>query len=134
MRVLDIGANVGYFTLLAASLIGAEGFVYSWEPSPANVKRLYASQLLNEFSNIAIMQAAATDKTSLLKYFRNHSNGNAAELTGMTSQDMSSLETIMGLRIDDFISPDIHLDFVKIDVEGFEAEVIRGCSHHLKLL
>jgi FkbM family methyltransferase len=126
MRVLDIGASIGYFSLLAASLVAPNGFVYSWEPSPANVKMLYASQLVNAFSNMEIMQAAAAEKTSLLKYFRAFSNGNVAEVAGARSEDILSAETVMGLRIDDFVSPDIRIEFVKIDVEGYEFKALNG--------
>ncbi len=132
MQVLDIGASIGYFSLLAASLVGSDGLVYSWEPSPANVKMLYASQLANEFSNINIMQAAAAEKTSLLRYFRALSNGNVADVADATSQDILSAETVMGLRIDDFVPLDSHIGFVKIDVEGYEFKALSGAQQTIQ--
>ncbi|MGC2112305.1 MAG: FkbM family methyltransferase [Candidatus Korobacteraceae bacterium] len=132
MKVLDIGANIGYFSLLAACLVGAAGAVYSWEPSPVNVRTLYASQLVNKFSNIEIMQAAATDGTILLKYFRNLSNGNVAEVQHASAEDVLASETVMGLRIDDFVSPHAHIDFVKIDVEGYEFKALTGARRTLE--
>lgn len=132
MRVLDIGANIGYFSLLAASLVGPSGAVYSWEPSPANIRVLYANQLANQLGNIEIMQAAATEKTILLKYFRALSNGNVAELAGTGSEDILSAETVMGLRIDDFVSPETRIDFVKIDVEGYEYKALSGARNTLE--
>jgi FkbM family methyltransferase len=126
MRVLDIGANIGYFSLLAASLVGPEGSVQSWEPSGSNVRALGASRAANEFTNIEIIQAAATDQHGLLKYFRNSSNGNVKGIGQTRPEDLLSAETVMGLRVDDFVPENTRIDFVKIDVEGFEYKAILG--------
>ncbi len=126
MGVLDIGANIGYFSLLAASLVGPSGFVQSWEPSPTNVKALFASQVASKFDNIDVVQAAATDKTGLLKYFRASSNGNVADVADTLPEEILSAETVMGLRIDDLVTADAHIGFVKIDVEGHEFNAMSG--------
>lgn len=128
MTVLDVGANIGYFSLLAASLVGPEGGVQSWEPSSGNVRALSASRAANGFSNIDVVQAAATDQPGLLRYFRNSSNGNVQGIEKNTPEDLLSAETVMGLRIDDFIPEDAHVDFVKIDVEGFEYKAMMGAQ------
>ena len=130
--VLDIGANIGYFSMLAASLVGPTGWVQSWEPSPDNVKMLYASQTLNQFDNIEIVQAAASDKSEVLRYFHSASNGNVAEVTNILPEDILSSETVMGLRIDDFVPDDRQVSFVKIDVEGYEAKALRGALGTLR--
>jgi len=132
MSVLDVGANIGYFSLLAASLVGASGLVYSWEPSSGNARVLCASQLANGFKNIEIVQAAAADRTALLKYFRTSSNGNVAETSGGSAEDMLPAETVMGLRVDDFIPANVHIDLVKIDVEGYEFKALRGAWQTLR--
>ena len=130
--VLDIGANIGYFSMLAASLVGPTGWVQSWEPSPGNVKMLYASQTLNQFDNIEIVQAAACDKSEVLRYFHSASNGNVAEVANILPEDILSSETVMGLRIDDFVPDDRQVSFVKIDVEGYEAKALRGALATLR--
>ncbi len=132
MVVLDIGANIGYFTLLAASLVGPAGHVYGWEPSPENVRALYASQLVNKFSHLTIIQAAASDTTGPLQYFRNFSSGNVAGTESATPQNMLTSEPVMGLRIDDLISPQLKIDFVKIDAEGYEFKAMSGASQMLQ--
>jgi FkbM family methyltransferase len=126
MGILDVGANIGYFSLLSASLVGPSGSVYSWEPSPDNVKMLYASQLENAFTNIHIIQAAATEATTLLKYFRSSSNGNVAEVNDLCPKDALSVETVLGLRIDDIVPRSAKIGFMKIDVEGFEVKALAG--------
>ena len=131
MVVVDIGANIGYFSLLAASLVGQDGFVYSWEPSPANARMLYASQLANGFTNIKIVQAAATETSGLLGYFRSSSNGNVAEIAKASPDEVLGAETVMGLRIDDVLPKDARVAFVKIDVEGFEFRAMTGAREML---
>ncbi len=132
MAVLDIGANIGYFSLLAASLVGASGMVYSWEPSPDNIKMLCASQLVNGFKNLEIIQAAATDRIALLRYFRSGSNGNVTEVGSGAPEDVLPAETVMGLRIDDVIPESARIGMVKIDVEGFEFKALSGAVKTLQ--
>jgi FkbM family methyltransferase len=126
MGVLDLGANIGYFSLLAASLVGAEGFVQSWEPAAANVRALCASRAINAFDNIEVVQAAAAEKNGLLQYFRNSLNGSVAATEDTDPNNMFQADTVMGLRIDDFVSPNAHIGFVKIDVEGYEFKALVG--------
>ncbi len=126
MQVLDLGANMGYFSLLAASFVGPAGHVYSWEPSPENVRLLLASKQLNQFSNIEIVQAAAGAKSGLLKYFPNFSNGLVMQIGDEPAEEAVSAETVMALRVDDYIPRDTKIGFLKIDVEGFEYEALSG--------
>ncbi len=132
MDVLDIGANIGYFSLLAASLVGPSGVVYSWEPSPANVKMIYASQMVNQFSNIEIIQAAASDRLGLLRYFRSLSNGSVGDPARTGPENILSAETVMGLRIDDVIPQNAAIGFVKVDIEGHEFKAMSGATKTLE--
>ncbi len=56
---LDVGANIGYFTMLAASLVKANGKVIAIEPNPQNLQLIYSSLLENHLSNVAIYPYAA---------------------------------------------------------------------------
>jgi FkbM family methyltransferase len=132
MHVLDVGANMGYFSLLAASLVGERGRVYSWEPSPNNVKMLLASLLANRFSNIEIVQAAAGRRSGLLNYFPNFSNGMVTTIEQVPPEQAFAAETVMALRIDDVVPREAKIDFVKIDVEGFEYEALNGALETLR--
>lgn len=132
MGVLDVGANIGYFTMLAASLTGPAGVVYAVEPSPDNVKMLCASQAANRLQNIKVLQAAATDEPTLLRYFRSRSNGIVAPLVNEGEEDIFSVESVLGLRIDDNLPPDASIGFMKIDVEGFEFKAVKGALHTIE--
>ena len=67
---VDIGANVGCLTLLAAKLVGPTGGVFAIEPNPANLQRLYAGIALNGFQNIRVIPHAASDRREILLYRR----------------------------------------------------------------
>lgn len=132
MQVLDIGANMGYFSLLAASLVGPGGRVYSWEPSSSNVRMLRASQIVNHFSNIEIVQAAAGVQTGLLHYFPNASNGTVSAIDEAKPEDLAHAETVMALRVDDLVGQNEAIGFLKIDVEGYEYEALRGAQETIR--
>lgn len=126
MHVLDIGANIGYFTMLSASLVGAAGSVMAIEPNAANAKLLEASRRINAFDNVVVVQAAAGREIGLLVLNTSHSNGTTASPSGDLKSLMDSI-TVPCFKIDDFINGK-NIDFVKIDVEGAEYNALLGAS------
>jgi len=75
VHVFDIGANVGYFVLLAANVLGDQGTIHAIEAEPNNVDRLEQNVSLNEYSNVTIRQiAAGADRTTLQLDVRSTSN------------------------------------------------------------
>ena len=66
MHVIDIGANIGYFTMLSASLAGGGGSVLAVEPNPRNARLLEASRRANGFDHVTLAQVAAGARTGLL--------------------------------------------------------------------
>src|SRR6516164_7959948 len=80
MAVVDIGANIGYLTMLLASLVTASGRVVAVEPNPENVKLLEASRRVNGFDQVLVIQAAAGRHTALLALNVSYSNGTTGDL------------------------------------------------------
>lgn len=119
---LDIGANVGYFTMLASSIVGAEGKVIAFEPNPQNLQLIYESQLKNNFLNQSIYPYAASDITGILRFTTVGSNGGVVtEL----SYDQEHYYLVQAVMIDDVLL-DQPIDMVKIDIEAHEPFAIRG--------
>ncbi len=130
MSVLDIGANIGFFTLLAAHLTGSAGQVFAVEPNAANVRLIEASRLLNGFAHVTVCQAAAAERTGIKVLNTFHSNGTTADPSG-DPERLWDATTVACLRLDDVL-PDHPVHLVKIDVEGAEYTALRGCERTLR--
>jgi FkbM family methyltransferase len=124
--VYDIGAHVGYYSLLAASSVGSSGSVYAFEPLPRNIAFLEQHKQLNNMNSINIFQVAVSDKFGEANFDIGTSNFQGA-LTEGKDTDKLIVKTI---KLDDFVSenglkpPDV----MKIDVEGAEEQVLIGAE------
>ena len=124
----DIGANVGYFTFLMASKV-AEGVVHSFEPLPACYYLLCSSKYLNNFQNIIINNTAVGNQNSEIKFFiANDSAFSSSELPD--SFKPSGIITTPIVSVDNYMANNQieRVDFIKIDVEGTELQVILGAT------
>jgi FkbM family methyltransferase len=127
MSVVDIGANIGYFTMLLASLVEPTGVVVAVEPNPENIKLMEASRRVNGFDQVLIIQAAAGRHTGLLSLNVSHSNGMTGELS-------SNLDAVFASRpvpcfaLDGLLPKDRPISLVKIDTEGAELNALIGLS------
>lgn len=119
--VFDIGANVGFFTLLASKIAGPGGAVYSFEPLPRNVDYLRRHVAANHAANVLVLPVAVSARsgTARLGLASNPSMGRLAD-AGEVEVRCESLDELVG-------SGGLPLpDFVKIDVEGAELDVLHG--------
>jgi FkbM family methyltransferase len=128
MTAVDIGANVGYFSVVCAAAVGAAGRVISIEPDPENAAMLRETVKSNGFANIAVFECAVGSGAGTMsltrdaKNFGNHSlaGTNVADTSGGVSVEVRRLDAVLddaGVRV---------IDLIKIDVQGWEAEVFRG--------
>jgi len=129
--VLDIGANTGAFSLLAARLVGSEGEVIAVEPVPESLACISRMAQLNGVANIRTVQAAVGDQqgTALLHL--------SSIGTGMHSLAAEAGEGALPVRlvtVDSLVSALqlARVDFIKIDVEGWEPQVLRGMADTLR--
>jgi FkbM family methyltransferase len=126
MSVVDIGANIGYFTMLAASLVELSGRVAAVEPNPENIKLLEASRRVNGFDQTLVIQAAAGRQTGLLALNVSHSNGMTAELPD--NWTIFAARPVPCFALDAILPKDRRINFVKIDTEGAELNALIGLS------
>lgn len=131
MNVLDIGANIGFFTMLSASLVGPRGRVLAVEPNPRNARMIEASRALNGFGNVTVLQAAAGRDTGLLALHTSHSNGTTSSLEA-TVAGIVSARTVPCLALDRIVPAGQPVHLVKIDVEGAEYNALLGCETLLR--
>lgn len=123
MKVFDVGANVGFYTLAFARLAGAGGHVWAFEPLPANVRHLARHIELNDLRNVRLIQAAVADKSGTARFSPapDRSMGQLSAAGEIEVPVVTLDEISRGFDID---GP----DFIKCDVEGAEARVLAGAS------
>lgn len=131
MHVLDIGANIGYFTMLSASLVGPSGAVTAIEPNPDSARLLETSRRANSFDNVVVLQVAAGRDRGLLVLHGSYGN----VMTSAAPEEAKALinsTTVPSFRVDDLIPQNDKIDFVKIDVEGAEYNALLGAAELIK--
>lgn len=125
--VYDIGANVGYFTLLAAQAVGPSGHVYSFEPNPPTLARLRRNVELNSLANVTVLPLALGDRDEEITF---HAVGGANSGASSLRDGLvgSSSTTVRLARLDDLRGEHVvrSPDVVKMDVEGAEYLALRG--------
>ena len=126
---MDIGANIGLHSLFAASLLkrhGGKGIVYAFEPVPKLRDQLLRSFSSNGFDNAQIFDYAVGNENKTSTIFHNMGNMGASSL--IPSFEGSVGTSIQIKRLDDEFGAGARVDFIKIDVEGFESQVIDGAK------
>jgi FkbM family methyltransferase len=129
--VLDIGANIGYDTVLFADKVGKEGRVIAIEPDPVNFEILQKNIKENGLKNVVAVQAAVGNENKKMKIFESKENYGDHRMWGNPSKspfDKRETCQVFCRRLDDLLKELDYqkIDFIKIDVQGFEAEVIKG--------
>jgi FkbM family methyltransferase len=124
--VIDIGANVGYYTMVAAKLVGPAGCVHAFEASPRTAAWLVANAALNPGANIHVHIHAVTDRCGETQFFTA-----APDRTGYSSirdlgEQATAVATVPTISLDSILSELPPTRLVKIDVEGAELLVLRG--------
>lgn len=121
---VDIGANVGWHTALASSVVGADGQVYAIEPNPDNCRLIAHTIDRNGLSNVHLLPIALGESNGFAA-FRSAIGSNGGFLNHDERETLDPNVTIVPtMRFDDLNIP--RVDVVKIDVEGAEPIVFRG--------
>ncbi|MBL7045406.1 MAG: FkbM family methyltransferase [Parcubacteria group bacterium] len=128
MTFVDVGANVGYFTLLAARLVGEGGSVYAFEPEDENFELLERNIKENGYQNVVLEKKAVSDKRGELTFYIDPKNLCAHSLVAKDGQKEVRVEAVV---FDEYFK-DLQIDVVKIDVEGAEPQVLKGMTETLK--
>ena len=130
-RFLDIGANIGLMSVIASRIVGKQGIVYAVEANPGTVPILQANIELNHCKNIELLPIALSDTQGAALLFENWEvNRGGASLISQ-SDNQKGVEVKME-RLDDLFDENTTIDLVKIDVEGFEPQVIQGGMNWFK--
>jgi FkbM family methyltransferase len=125
--VFDVGANAGFFTLLASKLVGSEGAVYAFEPLPRNLGYLQEHIRINDAANVTVLPIAVSDRTGLARFESsgNPAMGGLSERGGLEVQ-IESLDRLWTAGA--ITSP----CFIKMDIEGGESSALAGAVELLR--
>jgi FkbM family methyltransferase len=116
---IDVGANIGYFTVLAAKCIGTSGKVYAIEASPSTYELLVTNLRLNELKNVAAINMAVADKKCHVRIQSNDTRNIGANSVHIIAS--AAVDSVVGRPLEDIVAPDLgRARFIKIDVEGAE--------------
>jgi len=133
MTVLDIGANVGYYTVNFASIVGEKGQVFAFEPDPSNFSILKKNIRLNNFKNIILVNKAVSNSLSPTTLFQNSSNTGGHSI--IKTENSKKKILVDSTTLDEYFKNFSHpIDLIKIDVEGAEYQVISGGLNFFKKL
>jgi FkbM family methyltransferase len=128
MVFVDVGANIGEYTLRAARLVGPAGDVHAFEPSPASFTLLQANVAQNGYENVAAVRAALGDSNGTVS-LRIEEDPSLNRLDLVSETQPVPCITVDSFRLDSYWAPqNRRIDLIKLDVEGAELLVLRGAE------
>ena len=130
----DIGANVGFFSLIASRLVGECGRVYAFEPEPKNISLIYRNIRLNQSDNISVIEAAVSQESGVSRlYIAEYAGGHSLYQDDHPFPGTEVTIPVPTVSLDGLVDSKKILppSMVKIDVEGGEVEVLKGMNRIL---
>jgi len=135
---LDIGAHVGFFSMIAAKLVGESGSVYSFEMNPENYSRLVTNAGLNDFKNIRPHNWAVSDDSKPIYFWVNQDNDGGHSLWDCGKHSFNEKSRVSPQKMVSYSIALDHYDsfdkvhFIKMDIEGSEVLALNGMINLLK--
>jgi FkbM family methyltransferase len=130
--VMDIGANIGFYTTLFSEMVGVNGKVHAFEPDAVNF-----NYLLKETQgkiNVTKTPKAVSSKSSVIKLYRSKELN--VDHRTYQPEEYESVQEIQAVSIDDYFNSDSaefsRVDFIKMDIQGFEMEAIKGMEKTIR--
>jgi len=126
--VLDIGANIGFFSRFLSDKVGATGHVYCFEPDAINFRHL-KNELKSKTNTTLLQKAVAAESGMLTLYTSNLLNVDHRTYKHDNYAEQHSIEK---MAIDDYINNQFKVDLIKMDIQGFEMEALKGMKKTLE--
>lgn len=129
---IDVGANIGDWTLALAEAVGTQGKVYAFEPLPVMAQALEKTVAVNRLRQVQVVPIALASEEGETLFSAERGNTGGSRL-GVMAGDFSQI-TVAARTLDGFLRGErdvARLDFIKIDVEGFESAVLEGAREVL---
>jgi FkbM family methyltransferase len=130
--VLDIGANIGYYVLVESQLVGKSGKVYAVEPVRSNFELLERNVQLNNFKNVSTFQFAFGEKDTKSEIYVSDKSNLCAMNRNAVGGKIISAQEVCVETVDAFFKDKAPPNLIRMDVEGYEYEIIKGMAKTLK--
>lgn len=130
MRVLDIGANIGYYSLLLAQYVGDTGHIWAFEPDLGNYETLQLNLQENNFKNVEALNCAVGDISQKQSLYVStaHNGDHRIYLVEDTEREKVAIDVV---ALDDFFAPTEKFDLIKMDIQGAEGLALVGMQRIL---
>lgn len=125
MTFVDIGANIGYFTAMAAHAVGPSGKVVAIEPMDKNAQLIYATCHYNDFNNVHVLQCGASDRHAFVPLDTGAGTSNGS-LRYDDNKNILPQFIAQTFALDDLLPNIDSVDVIKMDIEGFEPHAWKG--------
>jgi len=140
MIAFDVGANIGEWTLTIANGVGAQGRVYSFEPTPFLFDALNKTVVANQFNQVIVSPYALSDKSKIMDFYIQYDEselldarlsrlGSPADFKEWVTDGKKAKKIqVKTITLDEFAVKEKleRLDFIKIDAEGYESAIVEG--------
>lgn len=128
--IFELGANIGYYSLLESGLVGELGKIYAVEPEINNFNLLKRNIELNKIKNIEIFNLAISDKSGEFPFYISENSN----LHSMVKPRQGNYRTIIikALTVDYFLRDKGKIDFLRMDIEGYEYQALIGMKKTLE--
>ena len=131
MTVVDVGANIGYYSLLAARRVGNRGRVFAVEPNPVTRQILLQNVALNRYDNIIPINRCVSNRAGQARFHINRKSKGESSMLPPCETDPADVVPVETVTLDDLL-PDGTADILKIDIEGAEGLALMGASGILR--
>jgi len=128
MNVVDVGGNIGFYTILFSRLVGEHGKVNVFEPDTVNFNHL--KQNTKGLRNVSINHCAIAERSGMIGLFRSEEL-NVDHQTYDIGENRTSIE-IPCITLDDYFHQNECIDFIKIDIQGYEYHALLGMRETIK--
>jgi FkbM family methyltransferase len=139
MRVIDVGANIGLYTVLLGKLVGPTGHVWSFEPYTPVVNYLEQNVRLNDLNNVTIVEKALDDKEGVSEFHVFPEGSDVYNSLGAANRPAEQLRAIHKIPVSvstlDTVANELNIsniDLFKVDVEGAEERVVKGAEQLIR--
>lgn len=138
MQIVEVGANIGYYSLIAAKIIGPKGKLFTFEANPELCEILFANVHINGFlGRTTVVNKAVAANSGPLRFnvfskYLGSSSLFANETAAAHYNDKLDTITVEGISLDEYFDPGTRIDLLKMDAEGAEPHILRGADRLIR--